>query len=188
MTSLPHLLSAILFLTLASCSSPVNFYVLSPAGAPSTGDGPGIGVGPVTMARYLTERPALVFQSSSNKMELTDEHVWAGDLEHDFARVLASNLGRRLGTGNTRVYPWTSEEGMDHQVVVDVRQFHGTPDGAAVLEASWRAYQLPESRLLTSRSTILREPLEQDGFEALAAAQSRLVDRLARVIATTLRQ
>lgn len=185
--SLLRFLSLFAFCALASCSSPVNFYVLSPAGPPSAGQGPGIGVGPVTMAHYLTERPALVFQSSPHKMELTDEHVWAGDLEHDFARVLASNLGRRLGTGNTRVYPWTSEEGLRHQVVVDVRQFHGTPDGSAVLEASWRAYQLPESRLVASRSTSLREPLEKDGFEALAAAQSRLVDRLALIIATELR-
>jgi uncharacterized lipoprotein YmbA len=186
MISFSRLFLTSLLLLVASCSAPVNFYVLAPAGPPSSGGGAGIGVGPVTMADYLTERPSLVFQSSPHKMEMTDEHVWAGDLEQDFAGVLASNLGRRLGTGNTRVYPWMEDQGLAYQVIVDVRQFHGRPDGSAVLEASWRAYRLPESRLITSRTTSLSEPLQKDGFEALAAAQSRLVDRLALRIAEEL--
>lgn len=176
----------LLALALASCSSPVNYYLLSPAGAPPSGNGPGVGVGPVTMANYLTERPYLVFQSTPNRMELSDEHVWGGELEQDFARVLASNLGRRLGTGNTRLYPWTRDDELTYQVVVDVRQLHGTPNGEAFLEASWRAYELPGSRLIASRTTSLREPLRKDGFEELAAAESRLVDRLAATIASEL--
>lgn len=173
-------------LILASCSSQQNYYVLSPAGPASTKNGPGIGVGPVTMADYLIERPYLVFQSSPNKMELSDRHAWGGDLEGDFARVLATNLGRRADTGNTLTYPWVRDSELRYQVVVDVRQLHGTPEGDAVLEAAWRVYELPGSRLIKSRSTNLREPLRKDGFEELAAAHSRLVDRLARVIAASL--
>ncbi|MGD1978373.1 MAG: PqiC family protein [Akkermansiaceae bacterium] len=176
------------FLLLASCSSQRSYYVLSPAGPSAGGKGPGIGVGPVTMANYLTERPYLVFQSTPNKMEISDLHVWGGDLERDFARVLATNLGRHTGSGHTVTYPWSNEGELKYQVVVDVRQLHGTPDGNALIEAAWRAYELPGGRLITSRTTTLREPLRKDGFEELAAAHSRLIDRLAEVVAGQLRR
>lgn len=173
-------------LALISCSTETSYYVLSPVGqAPSQG-GIGIGVGPITMADYLVERPYLVFQSSPNKVEISDLHVWSGDLENDFTRVLASNLGRRKNSGNTRTYPWEREKELKYQITVDVRQFHGTANGDAILEASWRAYELPGSRLIASKTTSLREPLTKDGFEELAAAQSRLVDQLAAVIAKEL--
>ena len=174
------------FLLLANCSSPRSYYVLSPAGPAPSGGGIGIGIGPVTMADYLVERPYLVFQSSPNKMEISSDHVWGGDLGNDFTRVLASNIGRRKHTGNTRTYPWEREKDLKYQITIDVRQFHGTANGDAVLEASWRVYALPDSRLITSKTSILREPLLKDGYEALAATQSKLIDRLAAEISTKL--
>jgi len=172
---------------LSSCSTGRNFYLLSAAGPPtSSGSGMGLGIGPITMADYLVERPYLVFQSTPHKMEISDLHEWGGDLRNDFSRVLASNLGRRKGSGNLRTYPWEREDELQYQITVDVRQFHGTADGDALLEASWRVYELPSSRLIASKTTSLREPILQDGFEALVAAQSRLVDRLAASIASKL--
>jgi len=181
----PALLLAALF-TLTSCSTPRNFYVLSPAGKGPSRGGIGIGVGPVDVANYLTERPYLVFQSSPNKMEISDLHEWAGDLSDNFSRVLATNLGRHKNTGNVRTYPWDHEDDLKYQISIDIRQFHGTAEGDAILEASWRIYSLPESRLVTSKTTTLHEPLGGDGFEALVAAQSRLIDKLALTIAKQL--
>ena len=173
-------------LALTACSTQRNFYVLSPAGKSPASGGVGIGVGPVDLANYLTERPYIVFQSSPNKMEISDLHEWAGELGDDFSRVLATNLGRHKNTGNVRTYPWDHEGDLKYQVTIDVRQFHGTSGGDAILEASWRVYSLPESRLVTSKTTTLHEPLRGDGFEALVAAQSRLIDRLALTIAKQL--
>jgi uncharacterized lipoprotein YmbA len=183
---LSPLLILVTFFALASCSTERNYYLLSPVGKPPSGGGIGIGVGPVTMADYLVERPYLVFQSTPNKMEISDLHEWGGDLRNDFTRVLASNLGRRKGTGNIRTYPWERENELKYQITVDVRQFHGTADGDALLEASWRAYELPGSRLIASKTSTLREPITNDGFEELAAAQSRLIDKLAVAISKEL--
>jgi len=176
----------IFLLAVTSCSTERSYYLLSPVGSPPSSGGVGIGVGPITMANYLVDRPYLVFQSTPNKMEISDLHVWGGDLRNDFTRVLASNLGTHQGTSNVRTYPWDRENEIGYQVTVDVRQFHGTADGDALLEASWRAYELPGSRLITSRTTTIREPIVADGFEELAAAQSRLIDRLAAIIAKEL--
>ncbi len=163
-----------------------SYYVLSAAGSAPSRSGIGIGVGPVDLAPFLTERPNLLFQSTPNRLEFSENHLWAGDLEDDFSRVLATNLGRRLGTGNVKVYPWQRESELSYQITVDVIRFQGTPDGETVLEANWRAYRLPESILVKNENTTVSDDLIQDGFEELAASQSRLIDKLAAAIARSL--
>lgn len=181
------LLILFLPLLLLSCSSTRQYYILTDAGKAPTNQGKGIGIGPVTIADYLVEKPYVVFQSSPNRMEISDLQEWAGDLRSNFSRVLGTNLGRRMNTGNVRIYPWDRENELRYQVTVDLSQFHGTSDGDALLEASWRAYSLPEGQLIASESTTLLEPMTEDGFDALVAAQSRLVDQLAAEIAVKLR-
>lgn len=176
----------ILSLLILGCGGTIQHYVLAPAGKVPSGSGVGIGVGPVTVADYLAERPYLIFQSTPTKMEVSDEHQWAGDLASNVSRTLATNLGYRLGTGNIRQYPWSKESEISYQVTVDVNQFHGTATGDAILEASWRAYSLPSGKLITSRTSTLTEPIIGDGFEKLAEAQSRLIDQLSSVIADRL--
>lgn len=142
-----------------------------------------VGVGPVMVAEYI-DRPNLVVAESEHQLGVAESHRWAGDLSEAIARVTAANLGRRWGTGNVRTYPWRDEDGMRRQVVIDVRQFHGEADGHAVLEAGWRLYALPERRLVASRTFTGREALGADGYEALVAAESRLLTRLADEIAS----
>ena len=66
-----------------------SYYVLSTAGSPPSRSGIGVGVGPINLAPFLTERQNLLFQSSPNRLEFSADHLWAGDLEKDFSRVLA---------------------------------------------------------------------------------------------------
>jgi uncharacterized lipoprotein YmbA len=170
----------------AGCASPKSYYVLTAEGPAPTGGGIAIGVGPVSLAGYL-DRANLVFQEGGNRMSVAESHRWAGDLEENIARVTATNLGRSLGSGNLRTYPWGSDGELRYQVTLDIRQLHGTAGGDAVLDAAWRVYSLPDRRMIASRSWSGTEPLTSDGFDAVAAAQSRLLGRLATEIAATLR-
>lgn len=159
-----------------------QYYLLTASGPAPTGGGMGIGVGPVVVAEYL-DRSNLVFQTGTQRLEVADGHYWAGDLRKSVASAMASNLGRELKTGNVRTYPWERDDELRYQVTLDIRQFHGTADGYALLEASWRVYSLPGGRLVSSRSGTFREPQNRDGFEELAAAQSRALQQMAREIA-----
>jgi uncharacterized lipoprotein YmbA len=176
-------LLALLSALMVSCGiSGKQYYVLTPAGSPPSGGGLGIGVGPVSIPAYL-ERSNLVFKEGGNRLAVSESHHWAGDLENNVASVIAANLGRRLGTGNFRTYPWGSDKELRYQISVDIRQFHGTSAGDAYLDASWRVYSLPDRRMVVSRSWSGTEPLRHDGYEELAAAESRLLDRLAAEMA-----
>ncbi len=174
---------ALAALLLAGCGGTTrSFYMLTADGPAPSGSGRGIGVGPVALAEYI-DRPNLVLQDGPNRLAVADAHRWAGDLAASIARVTATNLGRRLHTGNLRTYPWQRDEEISHQITLDIRQFHGGADGYAVIEAGWRVYALPERRLTASSTFVAREQLTTDGYQALVAAQSKLLARLAADIA-----
>jgi len=179
--------SLISYFIFSSCSGPGEhkYYLLSPSGEATTKQGVRIGVGPVITAAYL-DRSYLVFQTSDNTLDVNENHEWAGDLSSEISRVLGTNIGRKVNSINIQSYPWNKESELDYQIAIDIKRFHGTNNGNALLEASWRIYKLPGSRQITSKSITMTEPLETDGFESLAAAQSRLLDRLSVKIASSL--
>lgn len=164
-----------------------SFYVLSPEGPAPSGGGIGVGVGPVTLAEYV-DRANLVIQVGPNEVQVAESHRWAGDLSSSVTRVMAANLGRRLGTGNVRTYPWNRDSEIDYQVVIDIRQFLAGYDGHAQLEASWRIYGLPGRGLHASRTFTGREPIETEDYSSVVAAQSRLLGRLSAEIAASIRR
>jgi uncharacterized lipoprotein YmbA len=170
---------------LSSCGSYPSFYMLSPEGPAPKTSGPGIGVGPTIIPPYL-DRQNLIFQETENRFAVAESHLWAGDLEKNISSVLATNLGRRMNTGNVRTYPWSDDGGLRYQIAIDIRQLHGTADGDAIIEAAWRVYSLPDRRMTHSSSWSGTEPLEADGYDQLAAAESRLLARLAAEIAASL--
>lgn len=172
---------------LSGCGfKPPTFYVLAPEGSLPSGGGTGIGVGPVTLAEYV-DRTNLVIQSGPNKIEVAESHLWAGDLDDSVARVIATNLGRRLGTGNVRTYPWQRDSEIDYQVAMDIREFIAGDDGYARIEATWRVYSLPGSKLVRSKTFTAREPVATEDYEAVVAAQSKLLGKLSADIAAGIR-
>lgn len=180
------LLSLLVFALVSCASSSKSFYMLTAEGPPPSGGGTGVGVGPVTLASYL-DRPNLVFQESENALTVAELHRWGGELEDNVGRVTASNLGRELKTGNVRTYPWDTDSGLRYQVTLDIRQLHGTSNGDVILDASWTVYSLPDRSIRTTRSWSANEPLRVDGYDELVAAQSRLLARLAKEIAASMK-
>ncbi|MGV3659490.1 MAG: PqiC family protein [Prosthecobacter sp.] len=161
-------------------------YKLTAEGKPPTAGGIGIGVGPVTVADYLS-RPNLVMQEGGNKLAIAESHRWAGELEDNIARVMAANLGNEMRTSHVLTYPWNGDEGLSYQITLDIRELHGHAEGHAVLDAAWRVYSLPGRTMVTSRTWTATEPFAADGYEELVAAESRLLARLARQIRASLK-
>lgn len=179
--------AAILALLIASCGNPYpEFYTLSPEGSSPEGGGVGIGVGTIVLADYV-DRQNLVIRTGPNKMEISEFDLWSGDLDNSIARVLSINIGRRLGTGNVRTYPWQRDSEIDYQIAIDIREFIAGEDGFAHIEASWRIYALPGRNLSKSGTFIAKDPIATEDFEAVVAAQSRLLGKLSEEIANAIR-
>ncbi|MES2995519.1 MAG: PqiC family protein [Verrucomicrobiota bacterium] len=186
-TTLLHGAATALIVLLTSCGGGYqSFYTITPDGMTPTRAGVGIGVGPVNLAEYI-DRPNLVVAEGPNQLGVADDHRWAGDLSGNIARVVSTNLGRKFGTGNVHSYPWSRDDGIRWQITLDIRQLHGGADGHALIEAGWRVFALPGRRIISSGTFVDREPLENDGYPALVAAESRLISRLSETIAARLK-
>src|SRR5215510_9952978 len=92
-------------LLVGGCASqPSRFYLLSAlpsteTASPATSgqQRPTIGVGPVTLPRYV-DRPQIVTRTSPYEIKVAEFDRWAEALDSNFSRVLADNLSFLLPT------------------------------------------------------------------------------------------
>lgn len=167
-------------------SAPVHFYVLgegrgSPATAPTPAErGPTVGVGPITLPRYL-ERNNIVTRQGT-ELVVAEYDRWGEPLSESVPRLIAADLSPLLATERIVMFPWPVGKTVDQQVVVEVLRFEGTSGGDVVLEARWRILG-PDKQDVLLRYSIVREPDGGAGYPALVAAMSRSVGMLSREIA-----
>jgi uncharacterized protein len=181
-------------LTAGGCASqPSRFYLLSAVPSPetaplgtSTEQGPTIGVGPVTLPRYL-DRPQIVTRTSPYELKLAEFDRWAEALDANFSRVLAENLSLMLPSARVAVSPWSRATAIDYQITVDVSHFLSQVGGDSLLIADWMLFKGEGQEVLRSgRSRVNASPAGQD-YPAIVAAMSQAVAGLSREIATTIR-
>jgi uncharacterized lipoprotein YmbA len=199
--------AAVLWLPLAlsACGNdqPTRLYVLSatvPKSEATAPDGVAIGVGPITLPKYL-DRPQMVTGVSSNELAQANLDQWGGDLNDNITRVLAANLSNLLQTDRVSLYPWKDGAPIDYQVSLDVTQFEQDAGGNTVLSAFWSVVG-KDGAVLTMRRSSYKSAGAQPGsqagaattsdsgsgrpYDAIAAAMSRDLEALSRDIATAI--
>jgi uncharacterized lipoprotein YmbA len=171
----------------AGCaSSPARFYTLSATAAPSAAASKlSIAVGPVSVPATL-DRPQIVISTSANQVTLDDFNRWASPLQDNIARVVADNLVALLGTPRVTLFPQTLGADADYRAQIEIRNFESAPGKYASLDAVWTVRRTRDGKIETGR-TSAREKVDDNGYEALAAAHSRGVARLSQDIADVVR-
>jgi uncharacterized lipoprotein YmbA len=177
-----------LFLGLEACTStPSRFYLLNSLStsetmaATATPQGPIIGVGPITMPKYL-DRPQIVTRTGDNQLALGEFDRWAEPLQDNVARVLAENLARLIPTDQVLLQTWPRSAPLDYQVTVEVLQFDGWLGGESRLVALWSILDGAELSLWSQRAA-LNAPVSGREYEALVIAMSQLLESFSRDLA-----
>lgn len=172
---------------------PQNFYRLSALDAAAANpvaarkSNLAIGIGPLRLADYL-DQPSLACRRNDNQLELAEFHQWAGSLKDNLSSVLAENLGLRLGTEKVYTYPWRSSVPIDLQVTIEIISLDGILGDKARLSARWSLFEPQQKRLLVTRHSDLRQPVQGAAYLDLVAAQSRLLADLSQEIAGAINQ
>ena len=96
-----------------------------------------LGLGPVTLARYL-DRPQMVTRSGPGRVRLAELHQWAEPLQENIAQVLRDNLARLLGSERLVALPGRGLPPLGWQLEVDILRLDAGPGPEAWLEARWR--------------------------------------------------
>ncbi len=182
---------------MAGCVSPnaqqTRFYRLSPQPEPAVAAGqvgekaglqPKLGVGPVTLASYL-DRPQLVNRVGPYRLLLNDFEHWAGTLQENITSGLVSALQARLGTDAVIAYPWHSAVRPRYELVFDFSRFDAEAE-QVVIQARWTLLAERGDKLLGVRQLTILEPIRGSGPEALVAAASSALDRLAENLSAVL--
>jgi uncharacterized protein len=186
------LTSAILAILLAfagcTASQPTRFYTLAALpddqseALPALPSDLAVGVGPVTLPPYL-DRPQLVTRAGSNRAMLADFDSWVEPLQGMFARVLAENLSRLLGTDDVLLLPQSRPVRLDYQVEVEVTRFDVDTGGNAILDARWWVLDRGGDKLLRSGRSRIAEPTVAGDYTAAAAALSSALGAMSHQIA-----
>jgi uncharacterized lipoprotein YmbA len=178
-------------LGLGACASmPSRFYLLTPLNASETSpattatQGPVIGIGPVTLPKYL-DRPQIVTRASRNQLTLGEFDRWAEPLQDNVSRVLGENLARLVPTDHILLQTWPRPATLDYQVTVEVWQFDGGLGGESTLLARWSILDGAE-RELFNRMAHLHAPSGGQGYEAMVVVMNQMIDTLSRDIATAI--
>jgi len=180
------ILIAFVLLSAGCSSTPPRYYTLNATTGPSvTPSNLSVVVGPVSVPAEV-DRPEIVVRRGPNKVQLDEFNLWASPLQDNISRVVAENLGRMLGTRRVTLFPQTVSADADYRAAIEVQSFESTPGTVAVLDAAWTVRRMKDNKTETGRTTV-REPVQEPGYDALAAAHSRALARLSQDIAGAVR-
>ena len=188
MRRLTSILVVFLFVAFVSgCASPASrFYTLSAGATPAaTTSNLSVAVGPVSVPAVV-DRPEIVVSTGPNQVRLEEFNRWAAPLQNSIARVVAENLVAMLGTPRVTLSSQMLSTGADYRTVIEVQGFDSAPGEAATLDAVWTVSRTKDGKSQTGRTTV-RETVQGNGYDALAAAHSRALARLSRDIADGVR-
>ena len=176
-------------LGLGACAgTPSRFYLLNTLSASETvpataaAQGPVIGVGPITLPKYL-DRPQIVTRVGRNQLALGEFDRWAEPLQDNVLRVLAENLVRLIPTDQILLHPWPRSVTLDYQVSIEVLQLDGWLGGESTLLARWSILDGAE-RELFNRMVYLHAPTGGQDYDAMVVAMNQMLETLSRDIAT----
>ena len=185
-----YLTTLVAFVAMAAsgCGStaPSRFYTLDSIAAPagSTSGADAVMVGPVSVPAAV-DRPQFVVQVAPNRVDVDEFNRWASPLNDEIARAVAGDLVKLLGTPNVAVAP-LGNFAPAYRVTIDVQRFDSVPGQAALVEAVWTVHKTSGGETRSGR-TVAHEPVQGEGFDALAAAHSRAIAKVSGDIATAIR-
>ena len=178
---------ALIAMAAAGCSTaPSRFYSLS---STSTADGTSatpvsVLVGPVTIPAAV-DQPEFVVRVAANRVDVDEFNRWVAPLGDGIARAVAGDLVVLLGTPQVATQQLANFN-PDYRVTIDVQQFESIQGNAAVIQAVWTVRRTSNGETRSGR-TDAREPVQGQGFDALAAAHSQAIARVSADIAAAIR-
>jgi uncharacterized lipoprotein YmbA len=141
-----------------------------------------LGIGPMKFPGYL-DRQEIVFRSTQNRFDVSENDRWAEPLDENFARVLAQNLSLLLGSERITSYPWPSNGKPHYQVDIEVLNFEVNAAREAQLTARWTVIDGRAKTALNLKVTRVVRAAKEKSMDGSVAALSEAVGDLSREIA-----
>ena len=137
-------------------------------------------LGEVMVASYI-DQPGVVLEGADDTIHIAKYYQWAEPLRTSLRQFLNTEISVGLGSDIA-----ISRIGQERAARIDVKidQLHGDLDGNAVLVAYWSVTKKGKT---TEYQYANRLSLQEPGYEALVAAEKRLLVDFAQSIARDLK-
>ena len=144
-----------------------------------------IGLGRVSIADYLAQ-DGVVVATGDGQVRAAQQHLWAEPLDNSVRLYLRDAVATQLGQ-------WVSadlagRQSWQYRIDVRIDEWHGALSGEVRLVAEWTLLDVTSGKTLSKRRFERTGGLTADGYDALVAEQTRLLDQLAADIAANLPQ
>ena len=190
-TALLGLLMMTVFSGCRSTTSSVTYYTLSsvaqPAGVTLDADRPTliIGIRPVDLPGII-DRVQMVTRSGPHQLAISSLHRWADYPNQLILQAIGENLQALMPDSRVVSAPWPMGLKPDVTVTVKFYELIGTADQKILLSALW-TIMAAEPSSMDSHRLNLSEPLMGKGYDALAAAHSRVLAVFCQKMADSLK-
>jgi uncharacterized lipoprotein YmbA len=183
----PWLLAACAACSLGGSRPSYNYYVLTPKPGPApTGPVLGqrtLGVDRVTVPGYL-DREQIATRTAGQRLTYSRADRWAEPLDQAFERTLADDLASQLVPHGIQVLSHAGHS--TYELSVDIVRFERT--GAAQVELRARWVLRAETDVLDSGEILTQVPMAGTDSNAMAAALSDAIGRMAMQLADRVQQ
>lgn len=186
MTSAKALLTTVLFLGLAACSTlpeTVTFILPNPPlpRDPSSlpPNAPGVRIDTITLAPYLSDQ-GMVIASEGNRITTTRNHRWGEPIRDGIRRYLSRSLQSPHFQLVDSKSPVSSSAGYAIHLQFDA--FHSIGFSHSIAEGKWSLIELATREVVLHESFQFTSNLEVQGYEGIVTAQADLLDQLSRTI------
>jgi uncharacterized lipoprotein YmbA len=115
-------------------------------------------------------------------MDVREAERWAAPFREEFTGALAARLEALLPQMAVAVHQQSAATDAGQRIEIDVSRFDLGPGRQTQLEVLW-AVRSEDPMAERRGRTRIAETAQGEGFEALAAAQGRALDRLAQTLA-----
>jgi uncharacterized lipoprotein YmbA len=146
-----------------------------------------VGLGPISLPGYL-DRQQIATRVNPNRLDYSDNDLWAQPLSANFTQVLGQNLASLVRASQIVDYPWYSTQPMDYAVQVRAAHFECAKDGDCQLDATWSIVEPRSGKVLRRQHNDLVAPAGGGDPSAKVAALSRVLFQMSQQIAQALRQ
>jgi uncharacterized lipoprotein YmbA len=170
-------------LLLSSCAAPLaeHFYTLESAtrSADSVAQKNKLNIiiGPLSLPE-IVDRPQMVVHTNANQVTILEGQRWAESLRSAVPRVISDDLQQQLPDASVSVNGASTAvvATANYRIAIDIIRFDAYLGAEVELEARWRI--VDRSGNVVSDRGDIREPTSGNGYDQLAAAHARALQRL----------
>lgn len=137
-----------------------------------------LGIGPLTLPTVL-DRESIVVRKTPTRVEVSDSHLWGGQLEDEFLNALTQQLRARLPLTRVQTIPWELTQTPLYQISLKVQEFAGSPQGIANLNGTGQLQLAANGKILMTEPFQLQRKVMGKTIDDVVQAQSLLISDLA---------